>query len=133
MVGAYGRVPNQACMVRYADDSPGSVCGHAPVASVRFDTGNTFRDICAVVAACVSVYVCTLESTQVSRARLTVARGKEAHDLCSGWSVTFFSSRVACQPQDLDMMGKKDEDALGAMEGGSNRNGSINANEARVV
>ncbi|CAM9670968.1 unnamed protein product [Pylaiella littoralis] len=34
---------------------------------------------------------------------------------------------------DLDMMGKKDEDALGAMEGGSNRNGSINANEARVV
>lgn len=31
------------------------------------------------------------------------------------------------------MMGKKDEDALEAMEGGGLRIGNINANEARIV
>ncbi|CAM9422932.1 unnamed protein product [Scytosiphon promiscuus] len=35
--------------------------------------------------------------------------------------------------QDLDTMGKKDEDALETMEGGSSRNGGINGNEARIV
>lgn len=35
--------------------------------------------------------------------------------------------------QDLDIMGKKDEDALESMEGGGNRNGDLSANQARVV
>ncbi|CAM9376033.1 unnamed protein product [Ectocarpus sp. 12 AP-2014] len=35
--------------------------------------------------------------------------------------------------QDLDMMGKKDEDALDSMEGGTSRDGGMNANESRIV
>lgn len=35
--------------------------------------------------------------------------------------------------QDLDMAGKKDEDALELMEGGKHRNGGFSANQARIV
>lgn len=35
--------------------------------------------------------------------------------------------------QDLDMMGKKHEDALDSMEGGASRDGGMNANESRIV
>ena len=35
--------------------------------------------------------------------------------------------------QDLDVMGKKDEDALESMEGGKHRNGGFGANQAWIV
>lgn len=41
--------------------------------------------------------------------------------------------RLSVLLQDLDTMGKKDEDALDTMEGGSGRNGGSNANDARIV
>lgn len=46
----------------------------------------------------------------------------------------FFLSGNYMYLQDLDIVGKKDEDALEAMEGGGLRNGNMNnANEARIV
>eukprot|EP00903_Cladosiphon_okamuranus_P009592 g9131.t1 len=41
--------------------------------------------------------------------------------------------RVPNQDLDLDVMGKKDEDALESMEGGNHRNDDFSANQARIV
>lgn len=62
--------------------------------------------------------------------RRPVCIARPCSHVLSGLSVPF----VAPPMQDLDTMGKKDEDALELMEGGSKRrNGDFGANQARIV